>query len=416
MKTLTTIIALLLTCSIYGQNSKVPTIEATVTGKKITAEVYRDWEKIEKLYNKQYGDGNSNTQLTPSEEAFLENMSKKYEERDLEEYIWSVYGIGCSWYCGGSYETIISSELPANGNNTYGIEALSDDDIRTAWVEGVKGYGIGESITFRFGYTAARTTSVNIMNGYAKSEATWKNNSRVKTFNVYDDDKLIMTVNLHDIMAWQQFELPYPFPNRPDNYDHFSNDAQKDSEKINELKFVITDVYKGDKYDDTAISAFIFDGIDVHCLAKGTKVATVNGDVNIENLKTGDQIIGYNLNSKKSKTVNISAIHSVKHSNLLRLNLKDGKQIITTDDHPFLTNSGWSSYNPAKTKQYSRYSSLQIEKYDANTIFLIMRDGKVEKVSLNNIEKIDSEYETYTIELDDKEAGFIANGFIVGQE
>ena len=38
------------------------------------------------------------------------------------------------------------------------------------------------------------------------------------------------------------------------------------------MKFEIVEVYKGEKYDDTALSEIYFDGMDVHCFLAGTKI------------------------------------------------------------------------------------------------------------------------------------------------
>ena len=46
--------------------------------------------------------------------------------------------------------TTASSSLKSRHDNTYGEKNIGDLSYRTAWVEGVKGYGIGETVAFKF--------------------------------------------------------------------------------------------------------------------------------------------------------------------------------------------------------------------------------------------------------------------------
>ena len=73
-----------------------------------------------------------------------------------------------------------SSTLPAGKNNSYGVENLVDGNPATAWVEGVDGYGEGETLDFcmacNFDYDCGseKIYKINIVNGYAKNETTYK--------------------------------------------------------------------------------------------------------------------------------------------------------------------------------------------------------------------------------------------------
>ena len=61
------------------------------------------------------------------------------------------------------------------------------------------------------------------------------------------------------------------------------------------MRFEINEVIKGDRWDDLAITEIYFDGIDVHCLAKGTKILMADSsEKNIEELNIGDTIITFN--------------------------------------------------------------------------------------------------------------------------
>lgn len=395
----------------YAQNPTV--INATVTAKlQYTDKESALWDKYNKIIHDMYESNRNRDQLPENDRKYVENFELNNPE--YETTPWSVLGPGCSWYCGAMYEIATSSHLASQGKNSYTKDNLWDDDTRTAWVEGVKGYGIGEYIDFIFPYHAARATTCYIANGYNKNETTWRNNSRVKTFNLYENDKLIATVNLKDTRDLQSFELPHKIPNRPDNTPYPSSDQEANSKPEIHLKFVITEVYKGDKYDDTAISELIFDGVDVHCLAKGTQI-TMEDDMlkNIEDVKVGDVVLSYDLASKSYTKKKVKHVHKATHKQLLRLTFAKGTEIVVTDDHPFLTSTGWKSFNPKKTEGYKRYA--KVAQYKVDDEFYFYGISSTNNTKLVSIAEIQSPQTTYTLELDG-DGAFIANDMLVGQE
>lgn len=416
MKTPVLIIIILLLSSItYSQNNKtIPVINAQV-GEELSDAIYSKWKKIEDINQKRYEEYEKTgtpPELSDEDKNTITNILKITTD-DIDSYLeepypWSVYEWGCSWYCGASYETKASSHLANTERNTYDVSSISDDDTRTAWVEGVPGYGIGEYIDFIFPINAARATNVYIVNGYAKNEKTWKNNSRVKSFNLYYNNELIAIVNLKDKMSWQSFELPYPIPLRDERV---SIDA--DYSTTVTLRFMITDVYHGDKYDDTAISALIFSGIDVHCLAEGTKIATMNGSINIEDLIMGDNIKVFDPISNTITDAQIKQIHKAKHKEIIKLKFNNGTEIIATSDHPFLTKGGWASLMPLKTKQYKNYRDKEVYQYTKGTFFYFENKEEVELLS---IELIETTSTSYSLELENPNVCYIAGGLLVGQE
>ena len=175
----------------------------------------------------------------------------------------------------------VSSVLQAQGKNKYNALSIYDLNYKTAWVEGVKGYGIGETIIFNFHSSHPRINKVIIANGYIKDKTTWHNNSRVKQLKMYLNNKPFAILNLKDVYAEQTFKIPiigYKIK-------HYTNKEGKgysskyiDSSgktvmvyngKNNEfsadtIRFEIISIYKGDKYSDTAITEIYFDGLDVY--------------------------------------------------------------------------------------------------------------------------------------------------------
>ena len=182
---------------------------------------------------------------TASEQKELNILLEKYGE--VVENAWDIIDGGCSWYCGGgNYKIKVSSSL----NDSYKAEFANDLSYKTAWVEGKKDEGIGEHLEYYFKNDSPRITEIIISNGYMKSEETWKNNNRVKKLKLYVNGVPLGVLNLKDSRTDQYFSVG--------TLGHNKNGTDLI------LKFEILEVYKGSKYNDTAITEIYFDGIDVH--------------------------------------------------------------------------------------------------------------------------------------------------------
>lgn len=143
-------------------------------------------------------------------------------------------------------QIVASSSLKSQGANNYESKNLGDGDFSTTWVEGVASYGIGEYVQFYFAPTTSKITTLVIANGYHKSGAALKNNSKVKTLKMYVNDVLHTILNLEDETLegnGQQFDLKKPIDGKGQSLS---------------IKLEIVDVYKGSKFDDVAISEVIF--------------------------------------------------------------------------------------------------------------------------------------------------------------
>jgi hypothetical protein len=146
----------------------------------------------------------------------------------------------------------------------YSVGNISDNDPKTAWVEGVEGQGIGEVLIVP---CLDFKRPVRIWAGYGKSDEVFMSNSRPKTIRaviirslhgepvqegtVYNSLSIIAeeTVSLADKNGYQN--LPVPEFNvesyLPADFDH----------KVEYQYFLgieIKEVYPGSKYEDTCIS------------------------------------------------------------------------------------------------------------------------------------------------------------------
>ena len=199
-----------------------------------------------------------------SNQEDLNNLSEEdlaiYQGCTIErEDYYDVIGIGCSWYCGGGQDTnSASSELKTFRGITYRARNIHDLSYKTAWIEGVPGYGIGESITYHFPPRTPRITEIIVVNGYVKSDKSWRENSRVKKLMMYVNDKAVAVLSLEDIKREQHFRF------EPMGYGERADWAALQKLPWWTIRFEIMEVYPGDKYDDTAITEIYFDGIDVH--------------------------------------------------------------------------------------------------------------------------------------------------------
>lgn len=193
-------------------------------------------------------DGLSKTESTLFDECLTE-----------KEGYWDVLGMGCSWYCGGGLDTLTAtSELKSYKGISYAASNAHDLSYQTAWVEGVPGYGVGESLTYHFPPENPRITQIIVVNGYIKSPKAWRNNSRVKKLKMYVNGQEFAILNLEDSRAEQFFSFdPLGYADRED----WNILKRKPWWTI---RFEIVEVYPGDAYDDTAITEIYFDGIDVH--------------------------------------------------------------------------------------------------------------------------------------------------------
>ena len=226
--------------------------------------------ELEALFNKRefiYERLNAidSTDLKPTLEE-LELIAK------LDETVgdqWDAIGGGCSWYCGGGDCTVTaSSELMSKSELlNYVAENAFDLQFKNAWTEGVKGNGIGEFLSYSFPAKHPRINEIIVVNGYVKSKAAYKNNSRVKTLAVYYNNKTLAILHLKDIRGKQSFGFSPIGNTRTERYLKETNSWQTKIDSAQGdwvLKFEILEVYEGDKYEDTVISEIYFDGLDVH--------------------------------------------------------------------------------------------------------------------------------------------------------
>lgn len=146
---------------------------------------------------------------------------------------------------------VATSELTASKTASYTASNILDGQQATAWVEGVRGVGIGQSIDIDLGESAqlrgAKKISGVIYAGYQKSTASYQNNSRPTLLHLelFANDHAIGTskVRVLDAVASQtsptEFEIPV---------------AALPPQGRVRLRVTISGAQAGRKWQDTAIS------------------------------------------------------------------------------------------------------------------------------------------------------------------
>jgi len=183
-------------------------------------------------------EGNKEAILQLQKQNIVNNHVLTYKSKLLD----SDYFLGCEpkWLLSAS------STLKSNSKASYRIDFIEDLRSKTAWVEGVDGYGKGEYITYQYSEHLAyskrtRLNGLLIVSGYAKSETNWRNNSRVKKIRIDVNDKEICFIDLKDSILLQEIKFPVIY---------FSNNDM--------LKITIVDIYPGELFKDTAITEMSF--------------------------------------------------------------------------------------------------------------------------------------------------------------
>ena len=117
---------------------------------------------------------------------------------------------------------------------THSADRLIDGDISTAWVEGMSGQGIRESVSVRFD-DEYLINGIKINAGYQKNDELYNKNSRPAKIGIAFSDGTYEVHELDDVNNVQDIVFNKPV---------FSKS----------ISLIIEDVYTGTKYEDTAIS------------------------------------------------------------------------------------------------------------------------------------------------------------------
>ena len=141
-----------------------------------------------------------------------------------------------------NYENVSSYfvEESKEGKRDYKIENLSIMEQDTPWVEGADGWGIGETFTIS---TENRSfyKYILLMNGYISASNP----------KLYDENGRVKKIMVEGVTSGKKKEFIVKDTPHPQTVDISFLPEQED------VKITILDVYKGTKYEDTAIHFMI---------------------------------------------------------------------------------------------------------------------------------------------------------------
>lgn len=322
---------------------------------------------------------------------------------DTKESPYDVISMGCSWYCGGDSIGIrSSSHLPSSRSQySYVAKNAHDHSFATAWVEGVKGNGLGEYLEYRFDNTHPRVTEIIIHNGYVKSNKAWRDNGRVKKLRMSLNEKPFAILALEDTKAAQRFKFE-PLGHRKDGKDLY-------------IRFEILAVYPGAKYEDVAITEIYFDGIDVHCLDGESMITMADHSTKrLDEIQNGDEILIVHPQTQQSDKHPVQHIFEVEHATIALLTFENGQTLKITPDHPlFSAEKGWLALQPEKANQYHHYKNIKPLE-EGNDLFVWNNtEHKMEVTKLKKVILRSEATKTYTISGLPEGWGFLANGVLV---
>jgi VWFA-related protein len=150
------------------------------------------------------------------------------------------YGSALASYRSSANITVSSQLIEKNRpSDAYQAAHLTDGKDATCWAEGADGPGVGEWV--QFGFDAPKTLKAfQIIAGYTKTDAIYRANNRVKQVKVVFSDGASQVVDLADKSGPQRVLIDRDKPTRS-------------------VRFVIMDVYRGSRYNDTCVSEIVFE-------------------------------------------------------------------------------------------------------------------------------------------------------------
>ncbi len=193
-------------------------------------------------------------EINPTEFRTIKTeFTKEYIENYSDEYggnPWSKPFQGCSWYCGGRIDSIVSSTkceyFDKEKINSFNIH---DSNYGTAWINSDEDNS--KYIEYIFNKSSAKFTEIVIVNGNVKSDSLWNEYSRAKKIKIYINGKEFKTLKLEDTKEEQVYKFQ-PIGAK-------TNPKSQNRNKQWIVKFEIIEFYPGKK-QNIAISEIYFDG------------------------------------------------------------------------------------------------------------------------------------------------------------
>ncbi|MGE5558596.1 MAG: NADase-type glycan-binding domain-containing protein [Bacillota bacterium] len=167
-----------------------------------------------------------------------ENADAKYGKS------WFAF-LGDQYYLDYRNYTVTASSA-MKGDEFYSAGNVADANDRTAWAEGSKRDGIGESLTIKLN-NPTRLFQIGIIPGCSKSESLYFANNRVAELEILINKSFRFTAVLPD--DYVRYSAVSPKAYRFIDLDY--------GREVKTIKLTIAKVYRGTKYRDTYISEIL---------------------------------------------------------------------------------------------------------------------------------------------------------------
>lgn len=170
--------------------------------------------------------------LSFDEKKQLENCS------ECKVSVYDLLDCGCSWYCGGQIDTLISETKDI-------IDLKKVHDLNYSTSIHIK---VNSKFTFKFKPESSRVTDIIFINGDSKNKKSFYEFSRVKKLKIFYNQKVLGIFELKDEFAEQTFSVG-----------SLGNKINTKNKRNWTLTFEILESYPGKK-DDIVISDIYFLG------------------------------------------------------------------------------------------------------------------------------------------------------------
>jgi len=190
----------------------------------------------------------------------------------------------------------------------------------------------------------------------------------------------------------------------------------KDGNKVSivEVKSIKGDFGVYNLHNVVPNHTFFANNILVHnklCFIAGTEISLMNGDSkNIEDIVVGDEVLTYNESSKQIESNNVLEVFTPVHDDLIKIELENGTEIISTFDHPYYSDGdSIISYKPDATNfKYELDSKVGELKVGSNLVDESLNMVKV--VGISELDRVPTQ--TYVLKVENNH-NFFANGILV---
>lgn len=152
---------------------------------------------------------------------------------------------------------ITTSSYLSSGDSNYKAENMMDEDLKTVWAEGVKGFGFKEWVKIRINFDKKYFPHYLIIySGHGKNYDLYKKNNRLKTIVMRKYNPLGTDEQSYTEKFPVTYFLRYTLEDKPGYHVLPIGDVYMDGcpGKPIEITLYIESVYPGSLYDDTCIS------------------------------------------------------------------------------------------------------------------------------------------------------------------